>query len=70
MLFYTDGLSEARRADGKGEFFLNAGLVPALAGNAAGPGGVFLGRVLDAARRFRGAKTFEDDVCMICLDVE
>ncbi len=70
VLFYTDGLSEARRADGKGEFFLNAGLVPALAGNAAGPGGVFLGRVLDAARRFRGAKTFEDDVCMICLDVE
>lgn len=70
VLFYTDGLSEARRTGSDGSFFLSGGLLPALSSNAAGPGDAFLSSVMEAARRFRGAKNFEDDVCMICLDVE
>jgi sigma-B regulation protein RsbU (phosphoserine phosphatase) len=65
VIFYSDGITEASRADG--EFFGDREFQRLLAaGSAQTPGG-FIATLVDAARRWVGAD-FEDDVTVVVVD--
>ncbi len=67
LLFYTDGLIEARSPGGA--FFGEAGLMrcTSMCGNQRAED--LIGGLCRAVTEFQGKDTFEDDVCVICMDI-
>ena len=65
VVFFSDGITEAARADG--EFFGDREFQRLLAGSAAQTAEGFITTLVDAARQFVGAD-FEDDVTVVVVD--
>jgi phosphoserine phosphatase RsbU/P len=65
IVFYTDGLSEASRADG--EFFGDRQFRDVLTVGPPQPADRFLATLIDRARQWTGAD-FEDDVTVVVVD--
>ncbi|MBP7583727.1 MAG: SpoIIE family protein phosphatase [Spirochaetes bacterium] len=68
LLLYTDGLPETRPVDGK-DFFGEGRMMDVFRELAASPGEVFLPRLWESLVRYRKSESFEDDVCLVCVDV-
>ncbi len=69
LLFYTDGLTEARSQNMENAFFEERmyKILPHLAdGNCRD----FIQSLYKELVIFRGSENFEDDVCIVCLDIE
>jgi serine phosphatase RsbU (regulator of sigma subunit) len=69
ILFYTDGLVEAEPLDKRYHFFEDNGLEEVLLNNSHLSSDEFLAEVYTELAQFRGAEEFDDDICLICLDV-
>jgi sigma-B regulation protein RsbU (phosphoserine phosphatase) len=65
IVFYTDGLTEASRADG--EFFGDRQFRDALTIGLSEPADRFLATLVDRARQWSGAD-FADDVTVVVVD--
>jgi phosphoserine phosphatase RsbU/P len=66
LVFYTDGITEAARADG--EFFGDRQFQRVLAGSEKESADRFVPALVDAARRWSGAD-FADDVTLVVVDM-
>lgn len=66
LLLYTDGIYEVFAGDK--EFGLD-GLIASLHRNAGRPAAELLDRLVTDARDFSGAPEFEDDVCLLAIDI-
>lgn len=69
LLFYTDGLTEACPIRGN-SFFENAVLMDVLNDNRNLTSRLFIDELYKSLISFRGGDSFEDDVCVVCLDVK
>lgn len=74
LLLYTDGLTEAIQDNKLNLFsnyddFENNGLKPLLSDLSKHPAQEFIKLLTQHLIQFRGSENFEDDVCMICLDI-
>jgi len=69
VLLYTDGFTEAQPVEAPGRFFEYNGMAEALTTHAHLPSREFLEKVFNRLIEYRGEETFDDDVCLICLDV-
>ncbi|HNR88454.1 MAG TPA: PP2C family protein-serine/threonine phosphatase [Spirochaetota bacterium] len=69
LLLFTDGLTEARNRFRPAEMFEYAGMHDALRSAGAMPVGAFIDRLFEALVGFRGGDSFEDDICILCLEV-
>ena len=74
ILFYTDGLTEAVNIVSKTnmvrpEDFETGPLKDILMENSGTQPGIFIQEIVKALINFRGCEDFEDDVCIICLQV-
>lgn len=69
ILFYTDGLTEARNDAGNPRFFMKV-IDDILLGLAHLPCDDFIEGLYRELVSFRGNEKFDDDVCLICLDIE
>lgn len=67
LLLFTDGLIEAQNADG--ESYLESRLLEAVAGSSDKPIEGQLEGVMEGIRAFTGSAHFEDDVCMIGIEI-
>jgi sigma-B regulation protein RsbU (phosphoserine phosphatase) len=65
VVFYTDGITEAARADG--EFLGDREFQRLIAAGQAQPAGPFMSTLVDAARQWGGAD-FADDVTVVVVD--
>jgi sigma-B regulation protein RsbU (phosphoserine phosphatase) len=63
LVFYTDGLTEAR--NGEQKEFEEDGLIRSLETHKAQPLPELLAAVVSDAVEFAGSPTFEDDVCVL-----
>jgi sigma-B regulation protein RsbU (phosphoserine phosphatase) len=68
LLLFTDGLYEVDNA--AHEEYGQARLLDALRRNASLPGEQLFDALLADVQRFSAAKTFEDDVCLVGLEIE
>jgi len=74
VLFYTDGLIETRNINLKksnepARTFNSEILVSLLSGNHHLPASEFIKKITEELIVFRGSNDFEDDICIVCLDV-
>ncbi len=67
ILLYTDGLSEVE--DPTGELFETNRFEAALTANLAKPAEELLETLVDDAKAFSGREDFEDDVCLLALEL-
>jgi serine phosphatase RsbU (regulator of sigma subunit) len=70
LLLYTDGLVEARSVHDPSLMFEYADINGILYENRNLPGREFLAALYRRLVEFRGSDSFEDDVCMICVDID
>ncbi len=66
LLLYTDGIYEVFAGDRE---FGMEGFLTTLHQHADLPAPALLDRLLDAARAFGGLPEFEDDVCLLTIDI-
>jgi len=68
LLFYTDGLTEARSAENKIDYFesVMSEILPGLADLSCRE---FVAALYRELVIFNGGEDFEDDVCMVCVDI-
>ncbi len=69
ILFYTDGISEARNDARPDVFFEDAGMIGALEKYSNKSCNDFIVSLYADLVEFRGNENFDDDVCLICIDV-
>lgn len=69
VLLYTDGLTECRPLNSKEASFEDSIMFDLLSSNKEHPSDIFITNLYKRLIEFRGSDSFEDDVCMICLDV-
>jgi serine phosphatase RsbU (regulator of sigma subunit)/predicted small lipoprotein YifL len=69
VLFYTDGLTEARNEADPYRYFETTGLLPVMMRAHKGDVSHFIEEIYSELVKFKGNEIFEDDVCMICMDV-
>ncbi len=69
VLFYTDGLTEARSKIDVGSFFEREGMIRSFNDNRNLSSGEFIANVYRDLVSYHGGENFDDDICMICLDV-
>jgi len=69
MLLYTDGLIEARSAK-DGTFFEDGNMKDVFMKNHSLNPDAFLDAILAELNSFTKNQSFEDDICLICVDVE
>lgn len=70
ILFYTDGLTEAVSRYDQNKFFeddLISEFIQKYSGNSPKE---FIRNIYSELVKFHGSDLFEDDVCMICMDIE
>lgn len=74
LILYTDGLTEAVPARSSSGAvvpdFEESRLKELVRNISERPAALFVQDVMDALTEFRGSGSFEDDVCLICLDVD
>lgn len=68
LLMYTDGLTEARSSSDHG-LFEYAGMFDVFREYAAGSSEEFIAGLHNALVQFRRSDSFDDDICLICLEV-
>jgi len=68
LLLYTDGLVEARPTDSD-IFFEYANMEQVFIDNHKYPCDIFLNNLMKELSVFRKSDQFDDDICLICLDV-
>ncbi len=68
LLLYTDGLTEARPTDNNSLYFEYASMVEIFKKNGGLPCGAFIEELYSQLAMFRGSDSFEDDICLICID--
>lgn len=69
LILYTDGLTEARNAVQKAYYFDEI-IKEKLIKIAALPSKEFISTLFNDLVNFRGSESFDDDVCIICLDID
>ncbi len=69
LLLYTDGLTENRPLGDNESYFEYGGMTDIFLANRDKPCREFITGLFDELTNYRGGDSFEDDVCMICLDV-
>lgn len=69
LLLYTDGLTEAINVGGDGPDFEGGAMMEAIARNRHVSSRDFVAGLYDALVAFRGSDSFDDDVCIICVDI-
>ena len=69
LLLYTDGLIEAKPIDGE-EFFEDSKMFEIFLQNKDQPCKKFIENLYKELISFRKEENFEDDICLVCLDVE
>ena len=68
LLFYTDGFTEARSPQ-RDEFFEYGSMLDVFQTNRKAPCDSFINKLYEELVTFREGDSFEDDICLICLDV-
>ena len=68
LLLYTDGLVEARPVGGD-MFFEYASMEQVFHENYSKPCGLFLEDLMKELMVFRNSEYFDDDICLICMDI-
>jgi hypothetical protein len=69
LLLYTDGIIEARNENDPEIFFGYQGLIGSIKKHHDLSCGDFISRLIESLTNFRGEGQFEDDVCLICMDI-
>ena len=69
LLLYTDGLVEARPIDGK-DFFEHTKMFDVFLKNKDKASDEFIKNLYKELVAFRKSEIFDDDICLICLDVK
>jgi serine phosphatase RsbU (regulator of sigma subunit) len=69
LLLYTDGLTEARTSDGQSVLFEYAGLRELLIKHSSLECAAFIQEIYSGLKIHTGGELFEDDICMICVDI-
>lgn len=69
LLFFTDGLIEARSIYARNACFEDSVMMAAVREYTDCPCDRFVEGLYGSLIRFRGLDSFEDDICMVCLDV-
>ncbi|MBN2078126.1 MAG: PP2C family protein-serine/threonine phosphatase [Spirochaetes bacterium] len=69
LLLYTDGLTEAISIGGGGPDFEGSAMMEAIARNRHGSSRDFVAGLYEDLVAFRGSDSFDDDVCIICVDI-
>ncbi len=69
ILLYTDGFTECQSLNNTGPSFENSNINELLLNNKHHPCDLFITSLYKKLIDFRGNDSFEDDVCLICLDV-
>ena len=69
LLFYTDGLTEARQPGYPDRMFEYNGMEQVILENCRYPAAEFTARLYQGLLDFRGSQGFEDDICVICVDI-
>jgi sigma-B regulation protein RsbU (phosphoserine phosphatase) len=69
LLLYTDGLSEARSLENPSELFEDSRLADIMEKNRDLDCAEFIDELYRGLREFRKWDSFEDDVCIICVDI-
>lgn len=69
IVLYTDGLIESVPLGNTGTDFERSGLREALSENRAMKAPLYVKSIMERLVAFRGSDDFEDDVCLICIDV-
>ncbi len=69
MLLYTDGFTECQPLNGKGLSFEDSNLHELLSSNKHHKSDIFIANIYSRLIAHRGCDSFEDDVCLICVDV-
>lgn len=70
ILLYTDGLTETRPINDKDKYFEYSGMIDVFMEISSLPCDDFIDELFNRLYNFRGVSTFEDDVCLICVDVQ
>lgn len=68
LILYTDGLLEASNAN-KPYYFFESQIDQVFAKYSELKGDLFIQNIIEKLMAFRGNDKFEDDICMICVDV-
>lgn len=68
LFLYTDGLLEATPLDNTISFE-ESGMIRAMQNNSLYPASSFVQNIYKELSLFRGQENFEDDVCLLCIDV-
>ncbi len=70
LLFYTDGLTEARTMNQDEEMFGTNRLEKEIQSHKNESPQSFVSGLYQSLVEFRGSENFEDDVCIICMDIQ
>ncbi len=70
ILFYTDGLTEAGSFHDNNKYFEDELIGELIQRYSSNPPKEFIRNIYDELVKFHGTDEFEDDICMICMDVE
>ncbi|MBP7282522.1 MAG: SpoIIE family protein phosphatase [Leptospiraceae bacterium] len=69
ILFFTDGFSEVRKENGEGKFFEEEEMNRSFLSLNHLTGQTYLKELFQILINFRGSEQFEDDICIISLEV-
>ena len=70
IVLYTDGMTEMRPMNAAENFFIDAAMHDAFMKHRSLPCGEFTQALFQSLVDFRGNNSFEDDIAIICVDVE
>ena len=70
LLLFTDGLTEATPINNRDLFFEYSNINEIFIKNINLPCDTFIENIYKRLIEFRGADSFDDDVCLVCLDVK
>ncbi len=75
LILYTDGITDTvennnKNIDSNTEFFGNTRLMKIFLENKEKSAGEFVDIVYNQLVQFRGSDNFDDDVCLICVNIE
>lgn len=69
LFLYTDGLTEARSPDDPSQFFDENGLIESMRKHRHLKCGEFVAALYEGLIAFKKGNRFEDDVCIVCMDI-
>jgi serine phosphatase RsbU (regulator of sigma subunit) len=70
FVLYTDGLTEAMNAYDPKNLYEDNGLLDSMYDSRNFTAGEFISKVYNDLVKFRGKDSFDDDICIICLDIK